>query len=135
MPVRLAAVQNLRQEVPAKVADIQDVVDPKTQLVNVIAMLSPDLARAFVPGMRVQGTIELGQREMWSVPRSAVLTDEKGAYLFQVDHGKARRITVSRTVESGNVIGIDGEIDPALPVVIVGNYELQDSMAVRGTTR
>ncbi|MDB5759650.1 MAG: Cobalt/zinc/cadmium efflux transporter [Burkholderia sp.] len=135
MPVRLAAVQNPRQEVPAKVADIQDVVDPKSQLVNVIAMLSPDLAREFVPGMRVQGTIETGQQEMWAVARSAVLTDEKGPYLFQVDHGKARRVALGKTIESGNLIGIDGQVDPALPVVVVGNYELQDGMAVRGAAQ
>jgi RND family efflux transporter MFP subunit len=131
MPVRLAAVQNPEQKVRAVVADIQDVVDPTSQLVNVVAMLSANLAKELVPGMRIQGTIELGQQEMWVVPRSAVLTDEKGAYLFQVEHRKARRVTVSKAIESGNVIGVDGKLDPALPVVVVGNYELQDGMAVR----
>jgi len=135
MPVRVAAVQNPKQEVRATVADIQDVVDAKSQLVNVVAMLSANSAKELVPGMRIQGTIELGQQEMWAVPRSAVLTDEKGAYLFQIDHGKARRVTVGKTIESGNVVGIDGKIDPALPVVVVGNYELQDGMSVRGTAQ
>jgi RND family efflux transporter MFP subunit len=132
MPVRLAAVQNPKQELRAMVADIQDVVDPKSQLVNVVAMLSANFAKELVPGMRVQGTIELGQQELWAVPRQAVLSDEQGSYVFQVDHGKARRVSVSKTLESGNVVGIDGKIDPALPLVIVGNYELQDGMAVRG---
>lgn len=131
LPVRLAAVQDATKEMLTKVANVQDVVDPKTQLVNVIAILPPELAREFVPGMRVQATIELGHQEALAVPRLAVLTDEKGAFLFQVENGRARRVAVSKTIESGDLIGVEGKVALTLPVVVVGNYQLQDGMAVR----
>jgi len=131
MKVALAPIQNPAQTVAAKIAEIQTVVDPKSQLVNAIVLLSTKASATLVPGMHVQGTIHLGQQPAWLAPRAAVLSDEKGSYIFQVEDGKAKRVEVSKLSETSTHFGIDGEIDPKLPLVVLGNYELEDDMAVR----
>jgi membrane fusion protein (multidrug efflux system) len=116
----------------AQIASVQRLVDPKTQLAGAIAPLPAAAAAVLAVGMHVQGTVALGERAAWALPRQAVLTDDAGAYVFQVAAGKARRVGVRKVVESGAIIGVSGKLDPALPVVILGNYELQDGARVRG---
>jgi hypothetical protein len=60
-----------------------------------------------------------------------VLTDAGGAYIFQVSGGKARRVNVVQGAESQGMIPISGPLDAKLPIVVLGNYELQDGMSVR----
>lgn len=131
MPVSLSPLQTPTQTVQGNITELQDLVDPKTQLVNAVVQLPLSAGRQLVPGMHVQGVIRIGQQDSWTVPRDAVLVDDKGAYLFQVDHAKARRVAVTKGTESGDTLAVDGPLDPALPVVVLGNYELQDGMAVR----
>jgi hypothetical protein len=38
---------------------------------------------------------------------------------------------VTQGNESAGFVAISGSIDPKLPVVVVGNYELQEGMPVR----
>lgn len=116
----------------AQIASVQRMVDPKTQMAGAIAPLPSDAAAALPVGLRVQGTVALGERAAWALPRQAVLTDDAGAYVFQVAAGKAHRVAVHKVVESGAIIGVSGKLDPALAVVILGNYELQDGARVRG---
>ena len=67
----------------------------------------------------------------WLLPRDAVLEDEQGAYLFQVADGKAVRVNVKRIGGNDDTIVVEGPLDPARPVVTVGNYQLADGMTVR----
>ena len=131
MPVSLSPLQAPSQIVQGNITELQDLVDPKTQLVNAVVQLPLNAGRQLVPGMHVQGVIRVGQQDSWTVPRDAVLVDDHGAYVFQVDHAKARRVNVQKGTESGDMLAVDGPINPALPVVVLGNYELQDGMAVR----
>jgi len=133
MKVMLAPLQDPGAIIPARIAEVQNIVDPKSQLVNAIVVL-PATA-ALVPGMRVQGVVQLGHRKVWLTARSAVLNDEKGAYIFQINHDKAQRVDVAKISETATQFGLAGEIDPALPVVISGNYELEDDMSVRENTK
>ncbi len=135
MQVKIASVQDPMRSVTAKITEIQDMVDPKTQLVNAIAVVPARAAPFLVAGMRAHGVIQLGQREAWSVPRQAVLSDDRGSYLFQVSGGKAQRVEVEKLVEDSDTFGVDGKLDPKMPVVVVGNYELQDDMPVREAAR
>ena len=67
----------------------------------------------------------------WLVPRGAVLTDAKGAYLFQVDGAKAARIDVRVVGVDGGTTVVTGALDPARALVTRGSYQLQDGDAVR----
>jgi RND family efflux transporter MFP subunit len=116
----------------ARVASVQNVIDPKTMMAAAVVLL-PAPGPGWPVGMRVQAVIALGQRDAWELPRQAVLVDDAGAYIFQVAGGKARRVSVKKIVETAATIGVDGALDARQPVVVLGNYELKDGMPVRGS--
>jgi RND family efflux transporter MFP subunit len=130
-PVTLAVLDDSTKTVSVVITESQGLVDPKTQLIDAVAMVPATRASYLVPGMHVRATIKVGQHSSWAVPRAAVLTDSAGSYVFQVSAGKARRVKVTSGIESQGMIAISGPLDSRLPIVIVGNYELQDGMAVR----
>jgi RND family efflux transporter MFP subunit len=114
-------------------------VDAQSQLVNVGATVPLAQRTPFLPGTRVRADIATDAGTHWAVPRAAVLRDSGGAYLYQVTRdGHAKRVPVDVKIEAEDRYGVEGTLDAALPVVVVGNYELRDGMAVRaagGATR
>jgi membrane fusion protein (multidrug efflux system) len=116
--------------VPAKISEVLDVINPQTRLVDV-AVAIPDASSQLIPGSKVRGEVSLTAANDWVVPRSAVLNDADGTYVFQVVGGHAKREKVHLQIESGDLAGIEGSFDPNLPLVVLGNYELSDGMAVR----
>lgn len=116
--------------IQSRVSEIQDVVDPKTQLVSAVVMLPPGPSGVLVPGMKMRATLEIGKVDAIAVPSSAVLTDERGAYVYQAVQGKARRVEVKPGIESGGWIALNGLADTSTPVVTLGNYELADGMPI-----
>ncbi|MFM0733896.1 efflux RND transporter periplasmic adaptor subunit [Paraburkholderia sediminicola] len=106
-------------------------VDQQSQLVNVGANV-PLGQTAFIPGTRVSADIATRSGTHWVVPRAAVLKDATGTYVFQITpQNKARRVAVVTQVENGERYGVDGSIDGGEGLVVSGNYELKDGMAVR----
>lgn len=135
MPVALMSLQQTPATFTGTIGEVQNLIDPKTQMISAIVALPAARGGQLLSGMRVQGAIELGKRQAWEVPRQAVLTDDKGAYLFQVAYQHARRVDVSKVMETGQMVGVDGKIDGNLPTVVLGNYELRDGMRVREASR
>lgn len=133
MPVRITSVFDASRQVEGRVFAVHGVINPKTRLVDVLVSLRGQSV-TFLPGMQVRGAIVLKRESAWAVPRPAVLRDAKGAFIFQVDNGHARRVAVQTGIVSGELIGVRGSFDPQLPVVVLGNYELRDGMAVREET-
>jgi membrane fusion protein (multidrug efflux system) len=131
MPLTLSPVDDPARSVSAAIVENQGLVDPKTQLVDALAEVPAADTTFLVPGMHVRAIIKVGQHLSWAVPRAAVLTDAQGAYVFQVSGGKAHRVNVTAGGESQGQVAISGGIDPRLPVVVLGNYELQEGMQVR----
>jgi RND family efflux transporter MFP subunit len=84
-----------------------------------------------LPGTAVSVQIVLEQHTGWVVPRDAVLRDDKGDYIFRVTGSKAERVAVKTGIETDKYTEIIGPIDTKSPIITVGNYELQDGMAVR----
>jgi RND family efflux transporter MFP subunit len=117
--------------VEGRVVLVGAAIDPQSQLVDIGANV-PLSQTAFIPGTRVSADIATRRGEHWIVPRSAVLKDEKGAYVFQITpQATARRVAVVTQVENGARYGVDGPLDPNEGLVVSGNYELRDGMAVR----
>jgi membrane fusion protein (multidrug efflux system) len=113
------------------VSEVQDSVDPKTQLAGAVALLPRGPAARWAAGMKVQATLQVGSITAIALPRNAVLTDERGDYVFQVQGGQAHRVQVTRLLDNGTLVAISGLADKSLPVVVEGNYELHDGMAVK----
>ncbi|HCA27986.1 MAG TPA: efflux transporter periplasmic adaptor subunit, partial [Betaproteobacteria bacterium] len=120
MTVRIIPVFGSGPPVRATIRDIHGVVNPKTRLVDVIARVDGKTPRRLLPGMMVRGDIRLATRKHWGVPRSAVLRDSRGAYLYQVAQGRAKRVAVATGWIDGRFISVSGGLDPRLPVVVVG---------------
>ena len=131
MPVRLIALSHPAEPVDAKILSVGGQLDPKTQLIDVVVAPAADAAIALLPGEHVSGQIAVGQLSGWIVPRESVLTDENGPYLFQVADGKAVRIALSIVGGAGDRMAVNGPLDPRRKLVVQGNYELSDGMAVR----
>ncbi len=132
MQVQVASVFNSARNVKGRVMQVFGMINPQTQLVDVLVELSDS---GLMTGTRVRASILLGQHAAWVAPRSAVLRDTQGAYLFQVQQGHARRINVQTGLEQGGWVAVTGGLLKGAPVVSLGNYELQDGMAVRGGGR
>lgn len=126
----LAASQPSIQE-SGQIAMVGASVDAQSQLVDVGASV-PLAGTAFLPGTRVRAEIDAQPGTWWNVPRAAVLQDAKGSCVYQVFPGnKAHRVAVTVKVEHGDTYGVDGALDAARPLVVSGNYELEDGMTVR----
>jgi hypothetical protein len=105
-------------------------INPATKRLDVWVEIAAG-EQELVPGTAVSVAIVLEQHTGWVVPRDAVLRDGKGDYIFQVTGSKAKRMPVKTGIETDKYTEIIGPIDTKSPIVTVGNYELQDGMAVR----
>lgn len=131
MTVRLSAIFDPAISMTGKVREVHRLADPQTRLVDVLVAVQGKGGERLVPGSRLRGEIATGAVTGWLVPRSAVLRDERGDYLYQVQGGRARLVRVTAGVERGDQVEVRGKLDPRLWVVVLGNYELADGMAVR----
>jgi RND family efflux transporter MFP subunit len=117
--------------VKGRIVMVGAAVDAQSQLVNVGANV-PLEGTPFIPGTRVAADVDTQTATHWAVPRSAVLRDEHGAYVFQVtDQHKVQRVAVAVQVEADGQYGVDGALDGTRPIVVSGNYELKGGMTVR----
>lgn len=131
MEVLLKPVFGGNTTLTGAVHEIHGVINPQTRLVDIIVSLAGKETLSFLPGTQVRGVIRLARQTGWVVPRQAVLRDSDGEYIYQVDKGIARRVTVVSSKADSGLVLIRGKINPHMKVVAVGNYELQDGMAVR----
>ena len=131
---------------PGSVLSVGAMLDATTRLVPVLvdppqidpeSMASrggaqPDAGAAgLLPGEPVRVVVQVGEMRGWLVPRDAVLTDAKGAYVFQVAGDKAVRVDVRAVGMKGDTAVVAGPLDPARTLVTNGNYQLQDGGQVR----
>jgi len=105
-------------------------IDPATRLVDVYVTL-PAGTNLFLDGY-VRGEIQRTEKNALAVPRSAVLPNESREFeIFTVENNHAIRHTVKIGAENPNEIQvIANDLHEGDPVVTLGNYELEDGMAV-----
>jgi len=133
MPVNLHAAFDPKLALITKVSQAGGQVDPNSGLVDVLALLTGKSAAAFLPGGNVTALITVKAVHSLAVPRSAVLSDDEGTYVFIVKSGIAHRINVQAEIDDGTWIAVSGDLKAGDRVVTLGNYELTDGMAVRET--
>jgi membrane fusion protein (multidrug efflux system) len=106
-------------------------VNPKTRLVDVFVSL-PSPAN-FLLDQSVTGKIAVASHQGLIVPRSAVLPVGQGAHsLFTIQHGRAVKHQVQVTLQNDKEVELqDSGLKVGEPVVVAGNYELKDGMAVK----
>lgn len=131
MPVMIASVFDQTSTLQGRVAKVYGMINPQTRLVDVDVSLGAARKPMLVVGSRVRGVITLGRQKGYLVPRSAVLRDAAGAYLYVVRTGRAHRISVTVSLEHNGMMAVRGALVRGDRVVTLGNYELHDGMGVR----
>ncbi len=116
--------------VTGRIREISHAVNASTRLVDVFVTLPEDAG--FLLGEFVSGKITLASVKGMIAPRTAVLPENGRHVLFTVLKGRAVKQIVRIGLESANEIEVIGpNLKPGVAVVVSGNYELRDGMAVR----
>jgi len=126
-PVMLLPMTSGGAPAPGTLVRIDSLLNPKTHLIDADVATSARL----LPGAAFMAQITVGQFDGFIVPRDVVLSDAEGAYLFQTDGGKAHRVAVTIVGSADDQSAVTGAIDPAKPIVLQGNYQLENGMEVR----
>ena len=121
--------------IAAQVHEVHAMVDPTTHLIDVLVNVPSRDSGAFVLGEDLRGTIVVQQEHALAVSRSAVLQDAAGSYVFLDHAGRARRVAVTTGLEQDGWVAVKGPLAAGDAVVVLGNYELTDGMAVRAENR
>src|SRR6267378_2192499 len=118
------------QQVEGSVRLVTRRIDPATRLVDVYVAL-PEGTKLLLDGY-VRGEIQRTEKDALVAPRAAVLPNEAREYeVFTVANNHAVRHSVKIGLENPNEVQvIGGDLHENDAVVTVGNYELEDGMAV-----
>ncbi|HST28575.1 MAG TPA: efflux RND transporter periplasmic adaptor subunit [Rudaea sp.] len=128
--VKFRLLQDSATEHQAVVERVGSQIDAQTRLIAVVAKLADSVG--IPPGAPVSAQIETGSgKPVLGVPRAAVLYQGDKAYVFVVQSGKAVRRFVDAGEDDGERIAINSGLAANESVVVLGNYELQDGMAVK----
>ncbi len=105
-------------------------VDPATRLVDVYVAL-PEGTKLLLDSY-VRGEIQRTEKDALVAPRSAVLPNESREYkVFTVANNRAVKHAVKIGAETPKEIQLIAEdLHEGDPIVTIGNYELEDGMAV-----
>jgi membrane fusion protein, multidrug efflux system len=115
--------------VSAKVLVCGAVAEADTGLVPVEISLP---SGGFLPGEMAQATITTGEERGYVVPHEAILVGDGGEpYVVQAVDGVAHKVPVQVLVVHGAQDVIAGKLDARAPLVLSGNYQLDDGMKVR----
>ena len=106
-------------------------INPATRLIDVLVRVKLPAKTNFPLGLTVKGIITLSRTQSLGVPRSAVLSDAKGSWIFLVRGDRAHKVTVQTGIQQVGMIAISGPVEAGDEVVVLGNHELKDGMAVR----
>jgi RND family efflux transporter MFP subunit len=118
-------------KVDSEVREVHAMIDPDTHLVEVLAPIPAERSERLVLGSRIQARFHLAPHPALVVARSAVLGNTPDAFVYVVAAGKARRVKVQTGTQQGNEVEVRGALHAGDRVVVSGNYELADGMAVR----
>jgi RND family efflux transporter MFP subunit len=135
MPVQLRSVYDDKASFVGHLRMIGQSIDPQTHLLDAQVELPADASATLVVGTPLDAQIRTTGFNAWSVPRGAVLHDEHGDYLFQLEQGHAKRIDVTLRSAHGDPVGVDGPLDTKAKVIVLGVYELNDGDAVRESAK
>jgi membrane fusion protein (multidrug efflux system) len=117
------------QPVAASVLLRGAVAESDTGLVPVEVALPPG---KFLPGEMAAAAITTGERQGYVVPHEAILVDDSGApYVVQAVNEVAHKVPVRILDAHGDQDVIAGALDAHAPLVLTGNYQLDNGMKVR----
>ncbi|MBU6476033.1 MAG: efflux RND transporter periplasmic adaptor subunit, partial [Alphaproteobacteria bacterium] len=129
--VRLSAPLDPAVSIDAKIGDVLGMTDPATHLVDALVQIGAPATDGLVLGMTLKGKIALQSYTGAIVPHAALMQDARGAYLFTLRNGTARKTYVSVAFDDDKDAVLKDGIAADTPVVVSGNAALNDGDAVR----
>lgn len=135
LPVRLRSIYGTTADVVGTLRMVGQSIDPQTHLLPAQVDLPAETGAALWAGSAWDAQIRTADFTAWAVPRAAVLHDEQGDYLFQVEQGHAKRVAVTLRSPDGDTVGVQGPLDAKVNVITLGAYELNEGDAVRESAR
>ena len=130
-PVTIRSVFVPEFHAESQLGEIHAIINPATGLVDALIPIPADQTDHLVLGGSLKVDIRLHAHIGLTVPRSAVLQDDQGAYVFRVVDGRGQRVAVTTGLQSDQWIEITGGLKADEVVVATGDYELRDGMPVR----
>ncbi|MDE2182725.1 MAG: efflux RND transporter periplasmic adaptor subunit [Alphaproteobacteria bacterium] len=130
-PVRLTSAQDSAIGFWSKVLSVAAMLDPQSRLVNAVAEVPANMSPHLFLGMSLEARIDLPARRGLTIPKSALMADEKGTYVFVVSSGKAHRRDVTVVFETPRDALVAGGLKANEQVVSAGNSGVEDGVAVR----
>ncbi len=116
--------------VSGRIRKISSAANTTSRLVDLFVDI-PSSSR-FLLGEYISGKIAIASAQGLIVPRSAVLPEEDHYVLFTVKDGRAQKHTARVGLQNEKDIEVIAtDLHAGEPVVILGNYELKDGMAVK----
>ena len=113
------------------VESVNAMMDPQSRLVNAVVGIPQAVAPHLILGTVLEGTVELPARTGVVVPHGALMTDQRGNYVYVVKDGIAHRRYVSLAIETDRDALIGKGLKANERVVTAGNAGLDDGTAVR----
>jgi RND family efflux transporter MFP subunit len=129
--VAVTSAQDPTLNFVARVASVDAMLDPQSRLVNAVIAIAPEVSRRLILGMSLKARIVLSTQRGIVIPKSALMTDEQGTFVYVVQKDHARRRDVSIGLETGTNVLIAKGLAPRDVVVAVGSAGLVDGMSVR----
>ena len=121
--------KSLAQPIKGRIETIAHQIDPTTRLLNVF--VRPETHQALLLNDFVQAEIILSSVETLVAPRQAVLSDGNAYSLFTIKNGHALKHLVKIGLENDQQVEvIADDVQEQDEIVVQGNYELEDGMAV-----
>jgi len=113
------------------VSSLHGMVNPATRLVDALVQLTPSDAKGLIFGMTMRATIALDSWTGPVVPRSALMVDESGPFVFTVINDTAHKVPVDIAYETNGETGLKSGVAEGDVVVVTGNAALEDGMSVQ----
>jgi membrane fusion protein (multidrug efflux system) len=129
--VTVTSAQDPTLNFVTQVASVDAMLDPQSRLVNAVIAIAPEVSRELILGMSLKAHIVLSAQRGIVIPKSALMTDEQGTFVYVVQKDHAHRRDVTIGLETSARVLIAKGLAAREVVVAVGSAGLQDGMSVR----
>jgi RND family efflux transporter MFP subunit len=110
---------------------VSPTIDLKTQsyLANVVV---PNETSDLFPGMFAEATLILNQIDnAFVLPKSSVLADEAGPYVYVIDEDQPKKVKVVTGIDDGKNIAVTSGLSSLDQVVVVGQQYLSEGVKIK----
>ncbi len=119
-----------KKMVSGKIALVTHRVNQQTRMVDVF--VTPQTSTDLLLNQYVEANIIVGSEEGFLVPRSVILPENSNYVLYTVKEGHAVKHIVNLGSRNSQQIEIiSDQLQPGQEIVVTGNYELENGMAVK----